>query len=271
MSLLDPGTGGPTRTTGAPTRIQVAEVVTVNNDGTIDAKLLASRTVKTGVTVPPWWLPAAGERCLLADADGDVQRPICLGVCAPDDGTAPVPMLRAYTATYTQLPTEGLYEGMAILFVADAAKGKLWRLRYSPTLSASLPWLYEGGHALYDQVTASQGTPGPTHTTYADLATVGPQVTAPLAGDYAARLSMNAHNANANEACYMAAKIGAAAAADANAALTAGTDDDSAFASLELSIPSPATVVKCMYRSGAGGAQATFQRRCIELTPIRVG
>lgn len=116
--LLDPGTGGPIRTKGLPTRIQIAAVVAVHTDGTIDARLLTSRAVKANVEVPRWWAPQVGERCLLADVDGDKQRPICLGYFAPADGGLTPPTTRFVTSLADASDTT---KGVTKLSVAPVA------------------------------------------------------------------------------------------------------------------------------------------------------
>lgn len=122
MSLWDPPTNPTERTSGRPSRIQIAQVVNVNADGTIDAKLLTSRTTKVKVPVPLSWAPQRGERCLLADRDGDPNQPISLGFFAPADGSLKGPTTRPATKP-TVTGSRGGNAALTSLLAALASAG----------------------------------------------------------------------------------------------------------------------------------------------------
>lgn len=66
-------------TSGRATRLWVADVVTVNPDGTVDVQPVQSRATKIGVPVPGAYKPAVGDRVFVADLNGDPRVPIVLG------------------------------------------------------------------------------------------------------------------------------------------------------------------------------------------------
>lgn len=78
----------------------------------------------------------------------------------------------------TQLPSQATV-GDSVLYAADATNGVYWQLQYDGL--GTYPWKFIGGPALYAYVDTDQLT---ASTTYADLATAGPSVTASLSGDY---------------------------------------------------------------------------------------
>ena len=63
----------------------------------------------------------------------------------------------------------------------DAAAGIYWMFRYNAGSVSTFKWEFLGGAPLMDEVAAIQST---ASAVYADLGTVGPQVTLPRAGDY---------------------------------------------------------------------------------------
>lgn len=86
----------------------------------------------------------------------------------------------AYPSRVTTLPSSP-QDGQEIMFVADAANGVEWHLKYNAGSSSAYKWEYVGGSPLNSIVDTDEGIPS---TAYSDLATVGPQITLPLAGDY---------------------------------------------------------------------------------------
>jgi hypothetical protein len=77
MSLYDP-VGSPRSVRGTPSRIQRAFVAVVKSDGTIDARMIGRTLTKSTLEVPAWYKPAKGDQILVADIDGDQNRPIVL-------------------------------------------------------------------------------------------------------------------------------------------------------------------------------------------------
>lgn len=179
-----------------------------------------------------------------------------------------------FGGTVTSLPT-GVDEGFEVNYVASSSAGVVWRLKYLPTLSVTYPWLFIGGPPLYAEVTATQTT---TSTTYVALATAGPSVTLPRAGDYdiaiGARISQNAET----RAALMSYDIGATGASDADAIDYFGGDSyDGANGTVTAPLTRErrktgltAVTLTSKYRAGGSGGTASFSGRWMRVTPIRL-
>lgn len=66
--------GHPSR--GTPARTWLAEVITINPDGTVDARPVNSRATKIGVQIPGGYAPTLGDMVLITDVGGDPRQPI---------------------------------------------------------------------------------------------------------------------------------------------------------------------------------------------------
>lgn len=76
------------------------------------------------------------------------------------------------------LPTDG----QEVFFVASAAQGVIWHLRYRAASPNAQKWEFVGGRPLRKEENTPQTTS--TATTWLDLGTVGPSITVPLTGAY---------------------------------------------------------------------------------------
>lgn len=163
--------------------------------------------------------------------------------------------------------------GDVIDFIPDPMKQHIrWRLVYTPTLMDGSPnpspykWECVGGSPLSDFVAASQST---ASAAYTDLATVGPVVTLPLAGDYDVThgFMSGADSAIAK----MSYAIGAAAAAEADhvrvKGLTGNVHAHVARTRRKTGLPAAALTAKYL----ASGGTLAFEDRFITAMPQRVG
>jgi hypothetical protein len=194
-----------------------------------------------------------------------------------DDGS--VQTTAANTPTYvTSLPGSPT-DGQEVYYVADGANDIIWHLRYNST---SGYWEFLGGPALYAEVTTSEST---TSTAYADLATVGPNLTVPLDGDYQVTVSayMSGSSFQGNTTNYMSFAVGGTAATDADSAvqLTRSYDGGSdaqnvsgtpVRTSRKTSVSGGTTITaKYKLSPNFGSAHsASFERRWMEITPVRI-
>lgn len=80
----------------------------------------------------------------------------------------------------TSLPSSPV-DGQTVVYAADATNGVMWTLRYRAASSSSYKWEFVGGASLRAIVDTEQQN---TTTGWQNLATAGPSVTLPLAGDY---------------------------------------------------------------------------------------
>lgn len=67
-----------TPVSGVPTRVWVADVITVNPDGTVNCQPVASRASKVNVPVPDAYVPQLGDRVIVTDINGDRQSPVVI-------------------------------------------------------------------------------------------------------------------------------------------------------------------------------------------------
>jgi hypothetical protein len=177
----------------------------------------------------------------------------------------------------TSLPSSP-FDGQEVYYQADAANGVLWHLRYRAASSSASKWEHVGGSALYNAIETSQATSG---SGYVDLATVGPSITIPLAGDY--ELIFGAQNFSGQPAAISFSR-GGTAAVDTDSIRASPTADYAGsfgaawvnVADLERQIRltgmTASTVLTMKYLASAGGGNpASYGHRRMSLRPIRVG
>jgi hypothetical protein len=162
-------------------------------------------------------------------------------------------------------------DGQVIDYLADSANGVLWRFRYRTASGSAYKWEYVGGQALLNVVDAGETTTIPT---YANLATVGPQLTTPLAGEYeiAVGANMQAWSYTAQFDQRMSYAVGATAATDADAALsvpTAQFSGSSPHSTPRRKALAAATLLQAKYK--VAGSTGMFVNRWMRVEPVRVG
>jgi hypothetical protein len=163
----------------------------------------------------------------------------------------------------------GIQDGDIVDLIADATLGVIWRFRYRAASASANKWEFLGGPALAAYVDTAETR---ANAAYGDLATVGPQVTVPRAGDYLIEHGFNAFpNAASAENAWATAKLGAAAAADTEGAYTWSNAANMAATAGRALLRALATgdVVKQQYRTVAG-TTVNFRWRFLKLTPVRI-
>jgi hypothetical protein len=178
----------------------------------------------------------------------------------------------------TSLPTTGpdggaLQDGQECRYLADATNGIVWNLKYK--LSAT-KWYFIGGGSLFAEVDANESR-AIAVLVWADITTVGPSITVPLAGDYMVEWGANI-NAPANYAANSAGAvlISVGGTQDGNTNITFGTGPAGGTGNAEQSTVSAARkltltaaqVLKLQYNSA--GTAFSFRWRWLKITPIRV-
>ena len=152
--------------------------------------------------------------------------------------------------------------------------GAVWHLRYRAAASGSYKWESVGGprlnHSVKDgTISDAEATSSATYTV---LATAGPLITLPLAGDYEITIGCTVYGATVSAVSSMSYDIGGTAAVDADAVQVYQTS----VANI-VTVPSrvrvktglSAVTLTAKYKSNSGNAN--FWNRTMSARPIRVG
>ncbi|HVE80590.1 MAG TPA: collagen-like protein [Candidatus Dormibacteraeota bacterium] len=164
-------------------------------------------------------------------------------------------------------------DGDEVTYQADATNGVYWHLRYRAGSASAHKWEFMGGGDLMSQIDTAENNNG---TAYHDLATVGPSITLPLAGDYIISHGSNMLANNVSwHSTFMSYQIGATPATDADSIWI--TNTESQFERVQASLSREklhtglsAVTVTSKYRTGIA-ANSTVQHRWLRITPRRVG
>lgn len=168
------------------------------------------------------------------------------------------------------------FDGQMILYqnAAMATNGILWPLVYVAGAAGAYKWYAAGPTPWFNDVITSE-TKGATVTTYSDLATVGPQITLPLAGDYFVDIGFTGNDNADGRDPIMSYAIGATAAADAD---SISHDNVGALPRFQVSMRpnrknalASGTALVAKYRSNSASGAPIFTKRWMRVTPIRVG
>lgn len=165
---------------------------------------------------------------------------------------------------YYQSTTAGTGGGSSSM----ADLGIVWHLRYRSGSSSSYKWEFVGGGKSTQYISTNENT---TSTSFTNLATDGPKVTIPLAGDYMASFSVELYNSSSGVYSYASIAVNT----------TTGSNPDYTFytpaSNATGTIHDVGTVVTCAandvvrvrYKVSAGTGY--FLLRRITVLPVRVG
>lgn len=179
--------------------------------------------------------------------------------------------LTAFAAPETSLPGSP-YDGQVIVYQADATNGIYWLLRYRSGSASSYKWEFIGGPPLFAEVTTDEGT---ASATYVALATAGPSITVPLAGDYGVEIGSTGYSTTAACNNLHSYDIGGTGAVDADATqlqqpTTLGSTIGSVSRLRRKTGLAASTALVSKYRRATAGT-AQFSNRWMRVTPVRVG
>jgi hypothetical protein len=154
-----------------------------------------------------------------------------------------------------------------------AASGVAWHLRYREASASAHKWEFVGGPALYSEIVTTEIGES---TVFAELATAGPSLTVPVAGDYDITIGAYIFTASTGVEGKMSYKIGAATASE--------TDEIQQYAGgATVSIANPAgnlqrtrrktglAAVELLAQYKATAGKINFGQRWMSITPVRVG
>jgi len=188
------------------------------------------------------------------------------GVVGPQGPQGPQGLPAPTVPRVTTLPASPK-EGDEVFFVAD--NGVLWHLRFHvPQAPITYKWEFVGGAAVSKLITTAEGT---ASTTYADLTTVGPDLTLLLPGIYDVRIGTIAANPVASDSA-MSLRIAGATPSD-NDAIWAehAKAGQPAFGdrTMRREITTANTLVRAQYRATTG--TSTFSYRSLTISPVVIG
>jgi hypothetical protein len=154
---------------------------------------------------------------------------------------------------------------------AMATDGAMWHLRYRAASSSAYKWEFIGGPRLYGRVQTNEAC---TSSTYAALATPGPSIVLPLAGDYDLLLEANPNNFTNGTQGIMSFDIGATAAVDADSMgmyfNTGNASVQGPFTHTNRRTFTAAATLTAKYKVSAGGQMFLYDRTLAAI-PVRVG
>jgi len=175
----------------------------------------------------------------------------------------------------TSLPASPV-DGQEIYYLADATNGIIWHLRYRAASASAYKWEVLGGPPLFSAVDTDQVL-GPTATAYQDLATVGPSITLPLAGDYDIELGCRIWMNGNNGAAWHSYAIGGAAPLDSDAIEYFSGNSNwpptvaPHSALLRRKTGLSAVTLTSKYKVSNAPSATDFYKRWMKATPVRVG
>lgn len=165
----------------------------------------------------------------------------------------------------TALPA-GAVDGQECNFVADAANGVVWHMKYRAADTSGFKWQFVGGPPLTDEVLTPEST---SATAFAALA--GPTITVPVVGDYLVEIGASAFaNAVVGDAV-MSYAIGVTAATENDRVLIGASTTFSQSGSRVRRKTGLAqgTALSARYKGQAGAV--TFLDRWMRVLPVRLG
>jgi hypothetical protein len=210
-----------------------------NNYSAIQAAVNALRTALAG--------GSAGQFLKAVDADTLI--------------FASVPGQPAFVTSLPGAPSDG----DECIYEASAANKVYWHLKYKASVTK---WVKIGGPPLSAEVLTSEAR---NNAAYGDLTTVGPSITAPLAGDYRLPHGCEMIVGGADNGGMQSPKIGAAAASDNDAVHVnaAGAIKNTTARSMVRTLAA-SDVVKLQYRSSDTAGSISYKNRFLEIDPVFV-
>jgi hypothetical protein len=177
--------------------------------------------------------------------------------------------MNTLVASGTALPSSP-GDGESFYYIANATSGTVWHLRYRSAATGSYKWEFVGGSQLISTVFANENR---ANSAYGDLATSGPSITVPLAGDYIVTIGFTGNNGQAGQQGRMSYAIGGTAASDSDCvfyvtSVAAGNYATVTKPQLKTAISSN-TAITAKYRTD--GSSVFFQDRFMQIIPVRVG
>lgn len=230
--------------------------------GGTDARLSDQR-VPTDGSVTAVKVADALKPSVAATAGTEALRALGTGVGQAMPGNTAVKPV--FVAALPGTPADG--DEVFFQTAAMATNGIAWHLRYRAASTSAYKWEFVGGGPLYSEILTTETT---TSATYVALATAGPDIALPLAGDYLVTVAALAYNSTLGNISYMSYQIGATAAVDADAMQT-GMNVAQAMHVSRTQRRNGLTAVTLSARYRAEAGTSTFLQRVLQAVPVRVG
>jgi hypothetical protein len=175
--------------------------------------------------------------------------------------------------TWSSLPASPV-DGQVIDYLADATNGVVWRLRYRAASSSSYKWEFIGGAPLFKTIDTDEAFAA--GATFVNPTTAGPDVTAPLNGDFLYLMTAGLYIAGQTAAGAIAIglSVGGAAPVAKDQALTPASGGLSMVISKNGVVTgmTAGNAFRIQYNSAtAMGGTPHARFRALQITPIRVG
>lgn len=185
-----------------------------------------------------------------------------LGVIESGIGLAGV---AGVSATPPGSPTDGMIWRLP----AVAGSGIYWFFQYDSS-QATYKWVFNGGPPWLAEVATAETT---ASAAYAALATAGPSIALPRAGDYLVEIGCRIGNNTASTTTFMSYDIGATGAVDADGVILsvgASTSNSATNHNTHARSKNSASAQTLTAKYKTNGGTATFADRVMRVTPIRI-
>jgi hypothetical protein len=159
-------------------------------------------------------------------------------------------------------------DGDEFIYPADASRGVVWKFKYNSGSGSAYKWEFVGGAAWFDNVDTDETT---ASAAYVDLATAGPAIAVPRAGDYEVSWGASMWDSTGGSTCYVAVKKGAAATVDTDAATQTGATAAAGVSVARTKVVfglAASDTLKLQYKTSAGTGRFIF--RWLSVRPVRI-
>ena len=169
-------------------------------------------------------------------------------------------------ALVTSLPGSPVDAQECILVDSTSAPTFQWKMRYNSTTTK---WHFLGGlPALSTVDTAENITSG--SSTYIALATAGPSIAIPVAGDYVVEIGCHMQTVAGTSSGRMSYDIGGTGAVDADCIGLNGNVPGQSRVMLKTGLTAVTLTSKYKQVAGGGSEQVAFSKRFMRVTPVKL-
>lgn len=168
------------------------------------------------------------------------------------------------------------YDGQEVFYRADSSNGVIWHLRARSVAnggSATYPWEFVGGGALYSQTAANANASFAGFTVFGGMSGADPSITLALAGEYLITHRFTGE-ASASVSIVVGLKVGSveATSADQTSMAVRSASVVVSVESTDVRSVSAGLAVSQRYAQTSGSSVTIYREKgSLSITPIRVG